>query len=433
MSNFLGTRDKRLNNLRDLMRNAVAERVRPTVLEGDVNNHIHTFYSFSPYSPSEAVWKAYQSGLVTAGIMDHDSVAGVREFIQSCEITGIAATVGIECRADFSNTPLAGRRINNPDQNSIAYIALHGIPHTQLDAVQDYFEPYRGHRNRRNRAMTDLIHSVISKFGITLDFEKDVVPLSKYHEGGSITERHILFALAQKLIDRFGKGQELTNFLANELRISITPKLRNYFADTANIHYAYDLLGLLKSELLPRFYIDASEECPDIHNLVSFGKSIGAITAYAYLGDVENSVTGDKKAQKFEDDYLELLFRSLKELGFDAVTYMPSRNSTQQLQRIQALCEENDFFQISGEDINSSRQSFICEAMRDYSLSHLKDAAWALIGHEKSATLDIKKGMFSPDSLRLYPNLRDRVDFYQNIGRKKTEGGEIYAGSGKTK
>ena len=41
----------------------------------DVNNHIHTTYSFSPYSPSKAIWMAYNSGLMTAGIMDHDSIS----------------------------------------------------------------------------------------------------------------------------------------------------------------------------------------------------------------------------------------------------------------------------------------------------------------------------------------------------------------------
>jgi hypothetical protein len=461
MNQFSGTREERLNELREIMKKKLSKKelmkhtnreltesehmgsgfmgkglmgepahwqLGPLAHECDVNNHIHTFYSFSPYSPTEAVWKAYQAGLATAGIMDHDSVAGVCEFIEAGRIAGIATTVGVECRADFSNTLLAGKRINNPDQDSIAYIALHGIPHTQLDTVQDYFKPYREYRNRRNRAMTDKIHSVFSRWGINLDFERDIVPLSKYHEGGSITERHILYGLAQKLIGRFGRGTGLTDFLENEVKIRIPAKLRDYLTDNNNVHYAYDLLGLLKSELLPGFYIDASDECPDIHELVSFGKSVGAIVAYPYLGDVGDSVTGDKRAQKFEDDYLELLFQTLKELGFDAVTYMPSRNSERQLQRIQALCGVNDFFQISGEDINSPRQPFICEAMRDKSFSHLKDAAWALIGHEKSATLDIKKGMFSHDVIRTYPKLRERVDLFQKIGREEVYGEETCSG-----
>ena len=48
-----------------------------------VNNHIHTTYSFSPYSPTKALWMAFISGLETAGIMDHDSVGGIPEFIEA--------------------------------------------------------------------------------------------------------------------------------------------------------------------------------------------------------------------------------------------------------------------------------------------------------------------------------------------------------------
>ena len=35
----------------------------------DVNNHIHTTYSFSPYSPAAAVFAAKAEGLCTAGIV----------------------------------------------------------------------------------------------------------------------------------------------------------------------------------------------------------------------------------------------------------------------------------------------------------------------------------------------------------------------------
>ena len=107
---------------------------------GHVNNHIHTNYSFSPYSPSKAIWMAFKSGLSTAGIMDHDSISGAIEFIEAGKIAGIATTIGIECRTDFSATPLNGRRINNPDQDSIAYVAIHGIPIPKLQRWMSFLK-----------------------------------------------------------------------------------------------------------------------------------------------------------------------------------------------------------------------------------------------------------------------------------------------------
>ena len=160
---------------------------------------------------------------------------------------------------------------------------------------------------------------------------------------------------------------------------------------------------------MQKFYIPATSECPDVSDYIDICRSCGAISAYAYLGDVGDSVTGDKKAQKFEDDYLDLLFSELKRLGFNAVTYMPTRNTKAQLERLMRLCDENGFFEISGEDINSPRQSFICPAMDDPMFSHLSDATYALIGHELEATEDLDDGLFSERSVSAEPNIKKRV------------------------
>ena len=101
-----------------------------------VNNHIHTTYSFSPYTPSAAVCCARKAGLSTAGIMDHDSVGGISEFIEAGEIVSMPVTVGFECRTDVSGTPLEGKKLNNPDQNSVAYVTMHGIPHQNIDKCE---------------------------------------------------------------------------------------------------------------------------------------------------------------------------------------------------------------------------------------------------------------------------------------------------------
>ena len=127
----------------------------------------------------------------------------------------------------------------------------------------------------------------------------------------------------------------------------------------------------MKSDLIGKFYVDATDELPDVREALDLCNEIGAISAYAYLGDVGSSVTGDKRAQKFEDDYLDELIPYIKELGFRAVTYMPSRNTRAQLERLRALCEKYELFQISGEDINSPRQSFVCEAQRDPAFRNL--------------------------------------------------------------
>ena len=372
----------RLASLRELMSMIDRGELKAPVQGNDVNNHIHTTFSFSPYSPTKAVWMAYCAGLKTAGIMDHDSLSGAREFIEAGKITVILTTIGVECRVSMKNTPLADKRINNPDQKGIAYTTIHGIPHQHIDEVVAFFKPYVKARNERNRKMTDRINALTAPYGIRLDFDRDVVPLSEFVHGGSITERHLLFALSQKLTERFGKGEAVISFLTKEMGIALPDKIKGYLSDSENPYYEYDLLGALKGNLVEKFYIDADEECPDVRELVAFAAKINAFSAYAYLGDVGDSVTGDKKTQKFEDDYLDQLFDVIKELKFKAVTYMPSRNTMEQLRRVRALCEKYGFFQISGEDINSPRQSFICEAQRNPEFANLYDSTMTLIRHE---------------------------------------------------
>ncbi|MBO4897081.1 MAG: PHP domain-containing protein [Clostridia bacterium] len=363
--------EERLSEIEKLFK----ETEKPEKL-GYVNNHIHTFYSFSPYSPTKALWLAYTSGLETAGIMDHDSVGGCREFLKAGEIIGMATTIGAECRADFSKTSLAGKRINNPDQKSIAYMTIHSIPHKNIDKVADFFAPLTKARCERNKKMTEKLSSIT---GISLDFERDVVPLSKLSEGGSVTERHILFALAKKIL---AEKSDVLAFLS-ELGITPSEKAKAFLQDKDNKIADYDLLNVLKGSLVEQFYIDATDECADVKDVLAFSKEVGAIAAYAYLGDVGDSVTGDKKTQKFEDDYLPELFEEISSLGFDAVTYMPSRNTMEQLLKVKEFAKKYNLMEISGEDINSPRQQFICPAIKNPVFANLYDSTWELIRHER--------------------------------------------------
>lgn len=377
---------QRLYNLEKLLE---GEKQPPSVFPQYANNHIHTFYSFSPYSPTAAIYMARAYGLETAGIMDHDSIGGAEEFRLAGKIAGVGTTCGMECRADFSSTFLCGKKINNPDQNGIAYMAIHSVPHEAFGTLQSAFEPLRQKRNIRNRKMTDKINSLVNPFGIELDFDRDIVPLSYAKFGGSITERHLLYALSLKIIKTVGVGR-CCEFLEKNLKMSLSDKQKSLLCDYNNPHLSYDLLGILKSNLVEQVYIPATDECMPLSDLVKLCDSVGAILCYPYLGDVTNSVTGDKKAAKFEDDYLDELFEMLKKEGINAITYMPARNTPEQLSRLQTLCRSHNMTEISGEDVNSSRQSMICKQLELPQFKHLVDMAWKLAERESYFSFEEK-------------------------------------------
>lgn len=342
------TAKERIENLKTLLSE---EKEKPVALPQYANNHIHTTFSFSPYSPTAAVWAARRSGLLTAGIMDHDSISGAAEFREAAKLAGVGSTCGIEMRIDFHNTPYGDRRLNNPDQDGVAYMTFHSIKARYFDKVEKFLKPHVELRNERNRKELDNINR---ETGLNLDFERDVIPLSQYRNGGSITERHLLFAAAKAKIPEGTEEEQ------------------------------YKLLGKYKSGLVKDIFIPAKEELISLDEAVEFASEIDAVLCYAYLGDVGQSPTGDKAAAKYEDSYLDELMEYLHSAGIKAVTYMPSRNTSEQLDRLMNLCDRYEMKQISGEDINQPSQSFICKQLADPKFAHLVDAAWELVKREEN-------------------------------------------------
>ena len=369
------SREERIANLKEVLKDTVF----PPMVPQYINNHIHTTYSFSPYSPTAAVYAARMEGLCTAGIIDHDSISGAEEFLEAAEIIGIPVTIGMEARVSMDGTRLEGRRTNNPDQVGVSYMTIQSVPHDKISTLTEFFKPYQAERHARNRKMIEKINALV---GVELDYDRDVLPLSEAWDNGGVTERHLMYALAIELVKQVGKGQSMIDKLT-AIGMNLSEKQKTMLLDTKYPFYEYDVLGMLKGTFVPKIFIDATAECPKLKDMVKLCADVDAYLCYAYLGDVGDSVTGDKKAQKFEDDYLDDVFECLAEEGVKAVTYMPTRNTPAQLERLRGLCDQYGMFQISGEDINSPRQSFIIRAMENPMFQNLIDATWKLIEHEK--------------------------------------------------
>lgn len=394
--------------------------------KAEINNHIHTIYSFSPYTPARAALLARDAGLGAAGSVDHDSIAAAEEMLSACAILGIGGCAGFEVRVSFKTgidgkaSPFAFRKINNPDSAGYAYMTVQGIPRQSIRKAAEFLAPLRAQRLNRTKAMTISANVLLKEAGLSeIDFDKDITAMSKYSEGGGITERHLLAAMAEKIILKYGKGRELPEKLKLKMGVTISPKLEALLSDSGNPHYLYDLLGILKAEFLPRIYIQPDEkECIPAKKVTDFAESISAISAYAYLGDISESPTADKKAEKYEDDYIEELFAELSRLGYRAVAYMPPRNTIEQLRVLRKLSAERGFMEISGVDINSSRQSFNCpEVLRD-EFRHLLDTTWALIAHERLASVDARYGLFSDKNPLASLELAQRFGIYAGFGKK---------------
>ena len=407
----------RLEDRLDALR-AIGRSARPEAgLE--VNCHVHSFYSFSPYSPSAAAARAREAGLAAVGVMDHDSFAGAAEMRRAGMILGLATTAGFELRVSADGTRLAGRRINNPDTLGALYMMIHGIPVRSIDAAREFLRPIQAARETRDRRMVEKLAGVLPRYGLApLDWDRDVRAISRAEEGGTITERHILFAVSQAILAKVGRGAPLLDYVRGTLGIDPPARVAGYLADPRNEFLPFDLLGVLKSSFMDQVFIQPEgEECIPVDRAVRFAEEVGGIPCYAYLGDITDSPTGDKKAERFEDGYLDELMEEVRRLGFRAVAYMPPRNTLAQLRRVQALCARHGVMEISGVDINSPRQSFNCPELLLPEFSHLIGATWALIAHERLGDCHPRYGLFHPDNPLAAQPLARRIAAYAEVGK----------------
>lgn len=401
------------------------------------NNHIHTIYSFSPYTPSMACLKGREAGLQVVGSVDHDSIGAAAEMRDAGTILGMGVVTGFEIRVTL-HTPqevaagtaiFADRKLNNPDSEGVVYMTVQGIPVTARATAEEFLRPIRERRLERTRRMAAAANEILAGLGApTFDFERDVIGISQYATGGTVTERHLLFAMSEALISGFGRGQSLLDGLAG-MGVTVPEKLATVLGDEQNRFLPYDLLGLLKAEYLGEFYEqprhwDEGGELPDARTVVEFALSIGAIPCYAYLGDVSASPTGDKKAEKFEDAYLDELVVTLREIGFPAITFMPPRNTPEQLERVSRLASENGLIEVSGVDINQPRQVFACPELSEPRFAHLNTSTWAMVAHEMLSNADVTLGLLHPHNPLAELPLNERIERYGKAGPELVAGAE---------
>ena len=263
-------------------------------------------------------------------------------------------------------------------------MTIQSVPHNKIEQLNAWFAPYRAARGRRNRAMVEKINALLD--GIALDYDRDVLPLSEAKEDGGVTERHLMYALAKKMAQKAGKGQPMVDYLAS-IGLNLSAKQQTQMLDTAYPFYEYDLLGILKSAFVPKIYIDATEECPNVRDVAKLCNDIDALFfCYAYLGDVTASVTGDKKAQKFEDDYLDDVIACVK-----AAASAPSPTCRPATRRSSwkdfAVCAAKTACSRFRARISTPRASrSSSRPWKTRFFPTLIDATWKLIEHEKTGS-----------------------------------------------
>lgn len=391
MKNHIFT--KKLNSNCALVRRCYVRKAAKSLLScektasssSDVNLNIHSYYSFSPYSPALSAYSAARRGLKVAGVCDYGSVSGVKEFAKACKAFGLACVCGVELRVR--------------EGNDIYSAALYGNE-AQLYSLGELLANFRAGRLKKARAVTASFNRRLKKADLSIDFDKEVLAVHGKKKGGTVMAKHIYLAAGEKLIRKFGKGQNLALFIRDKMCLDLSEREYELLCDEQNPFYLYDLVRVLRDN--SRDYAE-DNELPEVEKIADLARSRSFVFA------LECKKTDSDEA--FYD-----LVKKAKALGFNAVSFsLDDLDEPALLARVEAL-NENEMLAFPLEKIEYPRNRFetnVPEFMR----KHFLKCAYAAAGNAASVKLNLEDGLFSAKTFEKFADFNERLNVFAEMGK----------------
>lgn len=116
--------------------------------------HTHSYYSDGTDSPTQLVEKAVEMGLSAIALTDHDTVAGLPEFMGAALEAGILAIPGVEITTVYRDTEL--------------HIVGLFLDPEKLDQVRDFLSVMIQYKEESNRVLINRLNQI----GYDLNYEE---------------------------------------------------------------------------------------------------------------------------------------------------------------------------------------------------------------------------------------------------------------------
>ena len=393
------------------LRAMVARGILPKPIDtADVFQHCHSTYSHSPgNTPAYIAWKGFVLGLQVTGIVDHDTLAGIKEFRDCAKIVGLRnPTSGYEQRVISEGTPFEFMQTNSPGNIGETYVAFHGVSRPYHKIQEERVVPAKIVRFKKN---ADHING-LGIIPMKLNYEEHIAPLT---EAGNPTEKHLAEAIARLIYKSYadnirngdysqaidcanriikacgGKliaGEEiekakdlnaLTFMMRNKVVtvLKSTKELQPTRAELVNDKELYDDAHK-NNELVYYCYLGGGKcEAENYTDIMSVERKLDFIRTME--GSLDKAVI-DWWLAKENATMLHLWFRYQKSIGANGIAFMPNRNSPEEIEKVIAIARECGFDHIAnGMDVNtpdmpytyyaySCRPEFIKETL--YIVSH---------------------------------------------------------------
>ena len=293
----------------------------------DVNNHIHTPYSFSAFKNiSQAVDMAVEESVKVLGINDFFVTQGYEEFDQTCTSKRIYPIFNVEFIGLHKEFQSQGLRINDPNNPGRIYLSGKGLKKEYIlsDTNQKKFDLLIESSQNQVKEMIAKLNSWLNKLSSPFNLTYEGVKSNYAKE--LVRERHIASSLRNAIESTIETIEEQAHFY--ELLFE-TPAKSDISKPSA---IEEEIRGKLLKVGGKAFVIEDEKAFLSPNEIKSIITDAGGMITYPLLLDDKNGNYTD-----FEDGKEEL-YNKLIELGIYNIELIPGRNS------LEALSDYSKYF-----------------------------------------------------------------------------------------
>lgn len=145
--------------------------------------HTHSVFSDGTLTPRQLLQAACDAGLSAIALTDHNTVAGLPDFLDAAPDFPVKAIPGIEFSVDYLGTELH-------------LLALY-VRREHFDIITKMMEDFKARKERSNRELVD----ALNKAGFALDYDAIKATASGYvnraHIGAAMTEKGYVVSIKE--------------------------------------------------------------------------------------------------------------------------------------------------------------------------------------------------------------------------------------------
>ena len=158
------------------------------VITADLHNH--STASDGEFTPAELVSRAHELGIKTVGLTDHDTIAGLDEFVEAGRTRGMQVVTGVELSLRFTRSYFTG------SLHLLLYFSKEILSNDEFrKEITDILSKGRGTALVKDRV--DAINMEFGPQGKTSLLKRDMTVDEITSLADNVTRRHFFIALSQ--------------------------------------------------------------------------------------------------------------------------------------------------------------------------------------------------------------------------------------------